>query len=343
MSTENKSRKQIVEDLKFTFTPQFKILESGSDTKGKWCKIGGTALTEGISTNKNKYTVQNLVENDGRKFKWLVGHPKDLIEKHVVGTGQLTISGSELLHEGKIRNTAMHPDIVESVQDGFVGPSIQAFAKRVTREGSHYNIEGLEVDFIGFVASQGVKDASIDYAIAESFDRTESSEAREEEEGDAQDNKKTEESSMTEKTDVKESVSVEEFKKVQEALDTQKAEISRLTEARKKDLASQVMEINKDLKEEDLLKESESQLSMRVDYEKRLAEKGAKSQSVTEEDGEGKEAEGDDDKGEGEAEGEKAEGEAEAKDLKEARDGNVCTLNESAYRKFNADMRARVR
>lgn len=161
---------KIIENIDFTFTPQFKITE-GADEGGKsWLSIGGIALVEGVSKNKNRYTFKNLEENSGRAFKWLVGHP-DEPEEHVVGKGQLILEGTKLLHEGKIRNTARHPDIIEQVKDGFLGPSIHATADKVTHKEGYYEVEGLNIDGVGLVAFQGVKQATIDYAIAESFSK----------------------------------------------------------------------------------------------------------------------------------------------------------------------------
>ena len=160
---------EIIENLKFNFVPEeFKVEERKEGAS--WIRIGGTALTEGVSRNKNVYTIENLKENDQREFKWLVGHP-DNAEAHVVGRGTLSLVEGKLVHEGKIRNTANHPDIIESVVDGFVGPSIHATANKVTKKEDGYYVEGLEIDGVGLVAFQGVKQASIDYALAESFDK----------------------------------------------------------------------------------------------------------------------------------------------------------------------------
>jgi len=175
----------IVENLSFTFTPELNIQESDKGKDG-WLSIGGTALVEGVSRNKNKYTFKNMEENDGKQFKWLFGHPQEA-EKHVVGKGVLEIAEGKLMHKGEIRNTAEHPDVVESVKDGFLGPSIHATAKKVTRnEEGVYLMEGLQIDGVGLVAFQGVEKASIDYAIAESFDKKliEMNESSEEEEND---------------------------------------------------------------------------------------------------------------------------------------------------------------
>ena len=159
----------IIENLDFSFTPEFKIVES-ENKEGVWLKIGGTALVEGVSKNNNVYTFKNIQENDGKQFKWLVGHPEET-EKHVVGKGSFEMKEGKLMHAGEIRNTAEHPDVVEAVKDGFLGPSIHATADSVKKTDEGYVMEGLSINGVGLVAFQGVKEASIDYAIAESYDR----------------------------------------------------------------------------------------------------------------------------------------------------------------------------
>lgn len=163
-------KEHILENIEFNFTPEsIQITEGEKQPDGmKWIKIGGTALTEGISRNNNVYTFENLQENSGNDFKWLFGHP-DEPEEHIIGKGILKLDGGVLKHEGHIRNTSRHPDVVESVKDGFLGPSIHASARKVVESEGKYHIEGLRIEGIGLVGFQGVKDASIDYAIAESF------------------------------------------------------------------------------------------------------------------------------------------------------------------------------
>ncbi len=166
---------QSKQNVSFDFTPSFEITE-GKDNRGQWLKIGGVALKEGVSRNNNQYTYENLTENNGQEFKWLFGHPSDNVEEHVIGLGQLHLNGADLMHEGKIRNTARHPDVVEMVRDNLLGPSIHATAKEIIKEEGVYKVKGLMIEAVGLVAFQGVKSASIDYAIAESFERKESCE-----------------------------------------------------------------------------------------------------------------------------------------------------------------------
>jgi|TARA_Y100000310_G_scaffold140352_2_gene139793 hypothetical protein len=330
---KEESKMTIIENVKLNFTPNYEIKESGENKQGKWLKIGGIALTEGVSRNKNKYTFKNLQENHGRKFKWLFGHPDDDgVEEHIVGTGELNQSGKNLFHEGKIRNTARHPDVVESVRDGFVGPSIHASAKKITREEGVYLVEGLEIDGVGLVGFQGVKTASIDYAIAESFDLKESSDGdvkelkqhevnkmAEEEQPkvepeaapEAPAEEKKEEAPSEEKSEeapAQESLTSEEIKSLRE-------ELTALKNARKNDLVESVLKVNKELEKEGLMKESEDKLKLILEYETKLS----RTESV------------------GVVESEKP---AEAGIVEEAGD---FTMSKEAYAKFNAEIRERVR
>lgn len=319
---------QIIENLEFNFSVPFTITETGMTEGKKWLKIGGVALEEGVSSNQRQYTIQNLAENDGKNFKWIFGHPNvkngEHIEPHVVGMGKLKHAGNQLMHEGMIRNTAMHPDIVEAVQDGFLGPSIHASAQKIKKKEGKLLIEGLNIGLIGLVAVQGVKNASIDYAIAESFDKrmnelTETSTKS----GEAEDNTTTtmEESKMEETKPVVEAkveasapaVSIEEYNSL-------KSELTAIKEAKKKDLVGKIMEKNKNLKEESLLKESEDHLKLVLEYETKLAEKPApkvEAASVVED------------------------AKAPVEEVCEGKDGTI-SLTEEAYKKFNKELKERV-
>ena len=312
-------------DMVFEFTaPKFKFKE-GLDEKGKWLEIGGTALVEGESKNGNVYSFDNLKENNDKDFKWLFGHPMESPEAHIVGKGVLTHEGG-LFHEGKIRNTATHPDVVEAVKDGFLGPSIHASAKEVTREGNKYHMKGLSIDGVGLVAFQGVEKASIDYAIAESFDKNEPKESTEDEEnkdktGDEkmpEDEKKEapeeEQEVQPDKEEpqpAEETVSKKDFEKVQE-------ELTQLKEGGKEKLVEEIKEMNSELKKEDLMKESEEMLELRKTYE---SKKETKEEAIVED------------------ESEEEEGEEK---LEEAKDGSVSLAKES-YDAFNQELRDRVR
>ena len=322
------------ENVKLEFAPSFKITE-GQDKQGDWLKIGGIALKEGVSRNNNKYTYENLTENNGREFKWLFGHPSDDVEEHVVGLGSLHLNGENLMHEGKIRNTARHPDVIGMVRDNFLGPSIHATAKEITREEGIYKVKGLNIEAVGLVAFQGVKSASIDYAIAESFELKESSnedvkttevtnmkeekkqeaplpEEQPKEEAQPEPEQKEEEKSEAEpEKAAEESISQEDIKMLKE-------ELNRLKNKEKNELVESLVKVNRDLKQEDLMKESVSQLKLRMEYENKLSSTNESAAVV-----ESKE-------------------EAKEEVALVEKDGSY-TMTKEMYAKFNQELREKVR
>jgi len=312
---------EIRENVSFNFIPEFKVMES-EDKKSPWIALGGVALSEGISKNKNHYTKSNLEENDNKEFKWLFGHP-DFPESHVIGKGKVFMEKGMLMHEGKLRNTATHPDVIESVRDGFLGPSIHASARKITRKEGEYFVEGLSIDGIGLVAFQGVKSASIDYAIAESFDMKESDSQK----GADEINKNTEADNMSEETkDQPAEAPIEEPKveapqeepqkeETSEAVEALRKEIAELKEAKKKDLVESIVAINKTLKAEDLMKESDEKLQVIKQYEGKMIAR--KSEAVVET------------------------AEVSDKDKLVEEDGKV-SMSEAMYKNFNKEIKERV-
>lgn len=335
---------EIRENMSFDFKPaQIKIDES-KEHKG-WLQIGGVALTEGVSENNNVYKVKNLQENAGKNFKWVFGHP-ERAEDHVIGMGKLFMEEGVLRHEGKIRNTVGHPDVVEQVRDGFLEPSIHAKARKVVREGGKYHVEGLSIDGVGLVAFKGVKDASIDYAIAESFDKFDRTESGMQDGMSKNDdkNKDTEVPTMAEEVKEEPKVdapveepkaeevkteepkaepadeqpaaqepqeSVKRIEKVEEELNAMKLE-------KKQSVVESIVKLNKNFKAEELIKESDAQLAMRFEYEKKLS-KTTESAIV-----------------------ESAEVSSDKKEEVVESEGSV-RLSESAYNDFNKELRERVR
>ena len=317
--------------MSFKFNPSFELKEGAN---GSWLAIGGMALEEGVSRNNNKYTIENLKENDGREFKWLFGHPDHDAEEHIVGLGKLSLQEGKLLHEGKIRNTARHPDVVEMVRDGFLGPSIHASAKEVSFEEGVYSVKGLEIEGVGLVAFQGVKSASIDYALAESFEKAESSKEdvtetmeetkmAEEEQNVPEEQPKEEpkqeepvaeepkEEEPKKEEPAQESLSVEEIRMLKEELAT-------LKNAKKNEMVESIISINKDLKKEELMKETDEKLKLVLEYETKLAQKN-ESVGVVEE-----------------------EVKEETKEFGVADDGSY-TMTKEMYAKFNKELKERVR
>lgn len=321
-----------INNISLKFSPDKFDITEGKD--GGWLRIGGLALEEGVSRNKNRYTFKNLQENNSRNFKWVFGHPAHgEVEEHIVGMGQLSLSDTKLMHEGRIRNTARHPDIIESVRDGFLGPSIHATAKKITKEKDEYLVEGLEIDGIGLVAFQGVKNASIDYAIAESFElenKTNEGEKTMEEEKPIKEEEAQAPAEAPEapeeapKEEEKEEAPKEEEAKeepapapAEERLKQMQEQIDKLNAEKKENLVESIIKINSELKKEELLKESDDRLGLILGYETKLASKN-ESAAIVEE---------------------KAE---EAPMIAEANDGTYSMTKES-YEKFNREMREKIR
>ena len=326
----NKEKREI-KNLVFEFTPEYDVIES-TNKEGTWLKIGGTALEEGISRNKNIYSYKNLKENDGRSVKWLVGHPKSNIEEHIVGNGKVYLDGAKLKHEGMIRNTANHPDVVEAIKDKFLGPSIHASAEKVVQTKEGYVIEGLSIKGIGLVAFQGVKNATIDYAIAESFERAEEKVIETDLNNDKGDKMSEEEKPAEKPAEEKveetpseakpqESVSIAEIKAIKEELASLKEireELNVMKSEKKNELVESIVALNKDLKKEDLVKESQEKLELIREYETKLSKK-TESSAIVEED----------------------EKHSEGKII-EQKDGTV-SMSTELYESFNKEIRDRVR
>ena len=317
---------KIIENLSFNFNPSFEIKE-GVDGKA-WLNIGGMALEEGVSRNNNKYTFENLKENDGREFKWLFGHPDHDAEEHIIGLGKLSLQEGKLFHEGKIRNTAKHRDVVEMVRDGFLGPSIHASAKEVSFEEGVYNVKGLEIEGVGLVAFQGVKSASIDYALAESFEKAESS--KEDVTENMEETKMVEEIKVKEEEQPKQEEPVAEVPKeepkeepaAQETFSVEdikmlKEELATLKNAKKNELVESIVKINSSLVKEELLKESDERLKLVLEYETKLAGK-TESVAVVENT------------------------EEKTEEFAIAENGDY-TMTKEMYDKFNTELRERVR
>jgi hypothetical protein len=312
-----------VENMKFEFSPSEMSMTESMKGDTKWLNIGGTALTECKSKNKNRYRMENLQENDGRTFKWLVGHPSNP-ERHVVGKGQLRHEGNKLLHEGAIRNTADYPDIVEKVKDGFYGPSIHASASKVTydEDSDEYKMEGLSIDGVGLVAFQGVEQASIDYAIAESFGKYWTA-VKEDKEDEKETNKDNGENTMTDEPEKptepeapkEDTVPVARLEAVQKELDE-------LRESKKQELVSKIVEMNSELDKDKLMEEDESVLQMRLQYESKLVEKEPQESAIVTEDEE--------------------EEDAEKEEVVEEKDGSV-SMTKEAYDSFNRELVERIR
>jgi len=323
MTNNQLKEDSVVENISFSFVPNFRIEEDAINSSGdSWLKIGGIALEEGTSRNNNVYSYNNLQENNGKEFKFLFGHP-DSPEEHVIGLGSLKLENDKLMHEGKVRNTAKHPDVIESIKDGFLGPSIHASAQKVTRKEDKYFIEGLNIEGIGLVAFQGVKNATIDYAIAESFDKADLTESLSEDaNNDGGKLKMSEEEQpkeLPEEQPNKEEPQdkPEEKEEVAEQLKSLKEELNALKSDKKAKLVESILAVNSELKKEELMKESDDKLMLIKEYETKLSQKNESVGVV-----ETKTVEADE-------------------GVMETREG--VTLTQEAYAKFNAELRERMR
>ena len=312
------------------WNPEFTIEES-DDKQSKKLVIGGVALVEGLSRNKNRYKVENLKENDGREFKWLVGHPKTADPDFVVGKGNLSMEGEILKHEGWIMNTAKFPDLIEKVQEGLLGPSIHASFEKLqpvkTEEGVEYHVSGLNIEGIGLVSFQGVKSASIDYAIQEAYESASSEEATQE----SSDNEVSEDNHGGDKME-------ENMKKLEEQNAELQAKVNELELSRKESLVEELCGMNDSLVKEELMKESEEVLKLRKDYELKLvkeSEEAAKAEEEKKEESEKKEEEKDEEGEAASAEPVKGEGEKEvAESFVVEKDGSM-TFSEKGYSEFS--------
>lgn len=345
----------VKENLSFSFTPEYSIKES-TDGRSKWLQIGGTALTEGVSKNGRAYSIENMQENDGRDFSWLVGHPDDASHPNfIVGEGKLTFKDNKLLHEGKVRNTANYPDIMEKVRDGLVVPSIHATADKVERQVKEgvetYKITGLKIPGVGLVNKnfQGVEGATVDFAIAESFNALEAkhSDDKDEDKEEEMPKPKKKKSKMkghdsetTKKDKLKDEVKEmeeQELKKLQEANEALKKEIAEMKESAKKTLVSQIMELNGEMKEAELMEKDESMLKTVLEYEKKLSVKESEEEAAPE----GEENAGEAQAVEEPAEEEKAAEESDSlKGIIVEKDG--ITMSKELYESFNKELKERL-
>jgi hypothetical protein len=177
-------------------------------------------------------------------------------------------------------------------------------------EEGKFHVEGLSIDGVGLVAFQGVKDATIDYAIAESFNK-------------AMLEKKVEVPTMVEEQKappVQESKPIEQPVPVVENEEVKKLkeELAALKLKDKTILVESIVALNNKLNKEELLKESEEKLKLIKEYELKLSEKVVKSAAIVEEP--------------------KIE---KTQQIVEDRIG--LSLGKEAYEQFNADIRNKIR
>ena len=162
----------IMEGIPLHWEGKLDVKESEEKDGETYLNIGGVALQEGISKNRNIYSVEEYKDNNDKSISYFSEHR--IVEEHLVGVGKLNMDGNKLRHSGQIKNTKMHPDIVENSANGWLAVSIDGGAKRVERikesDGYSYKLYGVFVDNMAITPNPSVGGASIDFAISESFD-----------------------------------------------------------------------------------------------------------------------------------------------------------------------------
>jgi hypothetical protein len=253
---------------------EFKIEEKSPDTEStKWLKVVGNALKVGTSKNNVNYRYQNLAEVANSGFNFIVSHRSDYDNPdHNVGEGVYILEGDLLKMSGKIRNTPQHPDIVEKINDGLVAPSIHGGVKNMIKKGSEVIVEGLHIPLVALVNkhARGVEAASIEVAIEESaaFEM----EAEEEEVIKKETNKGEKMSEEVEQFKKQLAEKELELKNLQESIEKQKKGI----------LVESILQINKELKKEELMEKSEIELNIIKGYEQKLKERKESKSEVAE-------------------------------------------------------------
>jgi len=336
---------KIDNNLNFTTIIESKDLQEKDGSK--WVTVKGVALETGMSKNKVDYSINNLKENDGKMFSVLVGHREDYDNPdHNVGEGKYNLDKTYLRYEMDIKNTSTHPGIVEQVMDDMVSVSVQGGyedVELIEEKGKLKKVivEGLHIPILALVNkhTRGVEGASIEVALAERIEmkKKDIHEVNTMEEKDIfakqiqEKDKKIAESIKLNEDATK--IVAERDKALKESAEKLKvfedAEKVRVAE-KHNELVDKIVETNKDLKKEELMEKTDSELEIIEKYET------DKVNSIQENTGSGvvnaiNESVND------------ARGSEENilnLDLLE-RHGDL-TMNEEAYEKFNQDVKKRV-
>ncbi len=305
---------------------KFDITEAEGEDKGKWLTVNGTALEVGKSKNSRVYSFTNLQENDGTNFNWLVGHREDYDNPdHNVGEGVYSLNESKLDFSGKVKNTSAHPDIIEQIRDGLVAPSVHGGAEKITKRatesgGFEYIIEGLKIPLIALVNkhARGVGAANIEAAIVERFESNDIDETNKEQESD----------NMTDEKVVKENeVLKTEVKELKDKI-TKMNEDSVLKE--KEALVDKIIELNKELKKDELMEKNIDVLKVIEEYETKPEDK--KEEEVKKDEGAGEVTDTEE-----KAEDASTEEKEVLKDIVVEKNGNIG-MNKERYAKFNKEI-----
>ncbi len=252
----------------------FKTSVIEKEGKNIGLKMVGTALQEGVSRNKRNYTIDNLKENDGEPFNFIVGHREDYDNPdHNVGEGVYSLNGNRLDFEGTVFNNAHHPDIVEQIEPrNVVSVSVQGGYKNVNVKDGKVVFEGLRIPILALVNkhARGVPAASIEAAIAEA-EKLEEAEMENTEDF----------AKLLKEKDSKVDELEKELKDVKEKLDVsaedakkRKAKEQEALDAKKEKVIESIIEINKEIKQKDIKDKTLSELELMESYEKKIHESG---------------------------------------------------------------------
>ena len=310
-----------------------KIIEEGDS---KWLKVTGTAITTGTSRNGRTYTIQNLKENDGNHFNWIVGHRSDYDNPdHNIGEGTYNLNENKLLFDSRVKNTKSHPDIVEQFIDGLVAPSVQGGARKIIAkkvgEATEYIVEGLRIPLLAAVNkhTRGVEGATAEAVIAE---------AAELDGSERESNEKEDEGGNMSEDEVKEYE--EKIKKLEEKLALKD----------KEHLVESILSINSKMDKDKLMEKNEGELKIVKEYEQKIKEQEEEAKPEEEnkeeekpaEEAEPEKKEEEEEKSEEEKE---VEGEEKSEEESEALKGIVIdettgdiSMSESRYKQFNKEV-----
>jgi hypothetical protein len=290
-------------------------------------KINGTALVPTTSRNGNTYTAKHITENNGKEIKLFYGDEHKSTASNVIGRVKLFEKDGKLDYDGWMMNTTKHPDAVQQTLAGLMDVSISAMPT---------DDEGIDIRNLHLVASPGVEGANVQAIMAESFTITEMDEKAEVVPSAHIKENKLEENKM----EVDYKVKYEEAVK----------EIASLKESHKVELVESILALNKSLSKDDLMTESEEVLKIRKQYETKLneSEEAPKAEEPKAEAPKEEEKPAEEEKKEEEAPKAESEAIAEADESKEeikesfvANKYGDFTMSESAYKKFNDELKAR--
>jgi hypothetical protein len=267
----------------------FKISEA--EGKKGVLKLSGVALETGKSRNKVSYRINNIDENDGKMFNFLVGHRADYDNPdHNVGEGVYHKLNNQLKFSGEIENSASHPDIVESVRKGRVSVSVQGGYKSISKKDNEIVVEGLRVPLLCLVNkhARGVDGASIESAIEEKIqmnnegdniikeleglNMTEEYAVDKLREVEGELKKLKEQNEELEKTKGEAEKKVEDLEKEKkESEEKAKEEKEKAEEKAKLDIIDKLMEKNKEFDRTKLMEKSVDALQIAMEYEYKLS------------------------------------------------------------------------